>query len=147
MRVAVTGTPGTGKTTAVERADTDLDVVHLNDVIEREGFDAGTDDDDDISIAVEHVIQQVARGGVGAGATRDHSVEHVEDAVEKHEERPREIQQRAGIREPVGDAGGDGRPEGGDGDTVRRQSDRDGGVDSRAKRTVSRIAVLVERHR
>ena len=45
MRVAVTGTPGTGKTTAVERADTDLDVVHLNDVIEREGFDAGTDDE------------------------------------------------------------------------------------------------------
>ena len=45
MRVAVTGTPGTGKTTAVERADTDLDVVHLNAVIEREGFDAGTDDE------------------------------------------------------------------------------------------------------
>jgi adenylate kinase len=45
MRVAVTGTPGTGKTTAVERADTDLDVIHLNDVIEREGFDADTDDE------------------------------------------------------------------------------------------------------
>ena len=43
MRVAVTGTPGTGKTTAVERADTDLDVVHLNDVIERDGFETGTD--------------------------------------------------------------------------------------------------------
>ena len=43
MRVAVTGTPGTGKTTAVDLTDTDLGVVHLNAVIEREGFDAGTD--------------------------------------------------------------------------------------------------------
>lgn len=44
MRVAVTGTPGTGKTTAVEHLPTDdspvadLDVVHLNDVIHEEGF-------------------------------------------------------------------------------------------------------------
>ncbi|WP_135828356.1 adenylate kinase family protein [Halorussus halobius] len=43
MRVAVTGTPGTGKTTAVEAleadpafADRDLDVVHLNDLIRDE---------------------------------------------------------------------------------------------------------------
>jgi len=33
MRIAVTGTPGTGKTSATERLDTDLDVVHLNDAI------------------------------------------------------------------------------------------------------------------
>jgi len=45
MRVAVTGTPGTGKTTAVERADTPLSVVHLNEVIRERGFDRGTDDD------------------------------------------------------------------------------------------------------
>jgi adenylate kinase len=45
MRVAVTGTPGTGKTTAVERAETDLDVVHLNRVIRERGFDRGTDED------------------------------------------------------------------------------------------------------
>ena len=45
MRVAVTGTPGTGKTTAVAEleasgglADADLDVVHLNDAIEPEGL-------------------------------------------------------------------------------------------------------------
>jgi len=43
VRVAVTGTPGTGKTTAVEAleadhafADRDLDVVHLNDLIREE---------------------------------------------------------------------------------------------------------------
>ncbi|MDZ7745511.1 MAG: adenylate kinase family protein [Halobacteriales archaeon] len=44
MRVAVTGTPGTGKTTAVEQVETDLDVIHLNEVIKREGFDTGRDD-------------------------------------------------------------------------------------------------------
>ncbi|MEF8773734.1 MAG: adenylate kinase, partial [Halobacteriales archaeon] len=32
MRVAVTGTPGTGKTTAVQLVKTDLPVVHLNDL-------------------------------------------------------------------------------------------------------------------
>ena len=45
MRVAVTGTPGTGKTTATERLDTDLDVIHLNDVIKSEGFSTGTDEE------------------------------------------------------------------------------------------------------
>jgi len=51
VRVAVTGTPGTGKTTAAERLDTDLDVVHLNDVIEREDLVTGRDDDRDSLIA------------------------------------------------------------------------------------------------
>ena len=41
----MTGTPGTGKTTATERLDTDLDVVHLNDVITSEGFSTGVDED------------------------------------------------------------------------------------------------------
>lgn len=31
MRVAVTGTPGTGKTTVTSLVDTDLDVLHVND--------------------------------------------------------------------------------------------------------------------
>jgi adenylate kinase len=42
MRVAITGTPGTGKTTATERLD--REVVHLNDRIREEGLDSGTDD-------------------------------------------------------------------------------------------------------
>ena len=45
MRVVVTGTPGTGKTTAVDHVDTDLEVVHLNDVIREEGMATGTDPD------------------------------------------------------------------------------------------------------
>ncbi len=45
MRVAVTGTPGTGKTTATELLETDRDVIHLNDVIKSEGFSTGTDEE------------------------------------------------------------------------------------------------------
>ena len=44
MRVAVTGTPGTGKTTATERVASDLDVIHLNAVVEAEGLTRGTDE-------------------------------------------------------------------------------------------------------
>ncbi|WP_135302970.1 adenylate kinase family protein [Haloarcula amylovorans] len=45
MRIAVTGTPGTGKTTATERLETDLDVVHLNDVIKSEKFSTEMDEE------------------------------------------------------------------------------------------------------
>ena len=55
MRVALTGTPGTGKTTAVERlaADDvlDLDVIHLNDVVHDEGFVVEHDDERDSAVA------------------------------------------------------------------------------------------------
>ncbi|ELZ23691.1 nucleotide kinase [Halosimplex carlsbadense 2-9-1] len=57
MRVAVTGTPGTGKTTAVERlADADgpasgLAVEHLNDVIHEEEFVVEHDDERDSAVA------------------------------------------------------------------------------------------------
>lgn len=36
MRLALTGTPGTGKTTVSERLNVDLDIVHLGDVIGQE---------------------------------------------------------------------------------------------------------------
>ena len=45
MRLAVTGTPGTGKTTATDALSTELAVVHLNDVIEEHGFSTGLDAD------------------------------------------------------------------------------------------------------
>lgn len=45
MRVALTGTPGTGKTTAAELVDTDLAVVDLNRLVEAEGLTAGVDPD------------------------------------------------------------------------------------------------------
>ena len=51
MRVAVTGTPGTGKTAATDQLDTELSVVHLNDVIRSEGLTVGHDDERDSAIA------------------------------------------------------------------------------------------------
>lgn len=46
MRVAVTGTPGTGKTTATDLLEEDtegIDIIHLNDVIREEGLYTSTD--------------------------------------------------------------------------------------------------------
>jgi len=51
MRVAVTGTPGTGKTTAVEGLDTDLEILHLNDVIHEEEFVVEHDEERDSAVA------------------------------------------------------------------------------------------------
>jgi adenylate kinase len=51
VRVAVTGTPGTGKTTATDLLETDLDVVHLTEVIKQEGFDQGEDTERDTLVA------------------------------------------------------------------------------------------------
>lgn len=51
MRVAVTGTPGTGKTTAVEHLETDLEVIHLNDVIVDEDLTTGHDETRESAIA------------------------------------------------------------------------------------------------
>lgn len=45
MRVAVTGTPGSGKTTALEQLSTDLTVVHLNEVIREEDLTEGYDEE------------------------------------------------------------------------------------------------------
>jgi adenylate kinase len=44
VRVAVTGTPGTGKTTVTELLDTDIDVAHLNDLVASEGLYSEVDD-------------------------------------------------------------------------------------------------------
>jgi len=51
VRVAVTGTPGTGKTTATDRLATDLAVIHLNDVIREEGLTSRRDEERDTLVA------------------------------------------------------------------------------------------------
>jgi adenylate kinase len=43
MRVALTGTPGTGKTTVAEQLEIHLGIVHLNQRIEAEGLMTGVD--------------------------------------------------------------------------------------------------------
>jgi adenylate kinase len=47
MRIAVTGTPGVGKTTATERLETDLEVIHLTELVRSAGLTRGTDEDRD----------------------------------------------------------------------------------------------------
>ncbi|MFB6191963.1 MAG: adenylate kinase family protein [Haloarculaceae archaeon] len=56
MRVAVTGTPGVGKTTAVERTDTDLPVVHLNDAVREAGLTDGRDEERDTLVVDEAAV-------------------------------------------------------------------------------------------
>jgi len=51
VRVAVTGTPGTGKTTATDLLETDLDVVHLNEAIREEDLYERVDEDRDSVVA------------------------------------------------------------------------------------------------
>ncbi|MFW6018481.1 MAG: adenylate kinase family protein [Halapricum sp.] len=51
MRVVVTGTPGTGKTTATELLDSDFEVIHLNDVIRELELTTGRDSERDTLIA------------------------------------------------------------------------------------------------
>lgn len=50
MRVAITGTPGTGKTTATELLDSET-VIHLNDVIREQDLYTETDADRDSLVA------------------------------------------------------------------------------------------------
>ncbi|QSG12654.1 Broad-specificity NMP kinase [Halapricum desulfuricans] len=50
MRVAVTGTPGTGKTTATDLLVSDFEVIHLNEVIRERDLTTGRDDERDTLI-------------------------------------------------------------------------------------------------
>lgn len=51
MRIGVTGTPGTGKTTATGQVSLDRPIVHVNEVIESEGLTSGWDDSRETAIA------------------------------------------------------------------------------------------------
>lgn len=57
MRVMLTGTPGTGKTTATRHLDTALEVIHLNDVIDQQGFIKEHDPTRDTAIADMEAIR------------------------------------------------------------------------------------------
>lgn len=66
MRVAVTGTPGTGKTSATEYLETELEidaladfeVVHLNDVIRERGFSTERDEQRDSLVADMEAVSE-----------------------------------------------------------------------------------------
>ncbi len=77
MRVAVTGTPGVGKTTATELLDTDLDVVHLNDLVRREGLTEGTDTErDSLVVDLEAVSDRL--GGRDDVLVESHVAHHLD---------------------------------------------------------------------
>jgi len=62
VRVAVTGTPGTGKTTATDLLETDLDVIHLNEIIKSEGFSTGTDEERGSLVADMDALEEWLEG-------------------------------------------------------------------------------------
>jgi adenylate kinase len=75
MRIALTGTPGTGKTTIADRLETDLDTVHLNDVIREEDLTESVDEERD---------SLVADLGAVAAWLDDYEAEHGDPLVESH---------------------------------------------------------------
>jgi adenylate kinase len=95
VRVVVTGTPGTGKTTATERvaADLDLDVVHLNRLVKDEGLWTERDDERDTLV----VDLDAARDELGDwdGIVESHLAHHFEaDRVVVLRCRPDILEQR-----------------------------------------------------
>jgi adenylate kinase len=78
MRVAVTGTPGTGKTTATDLVDTRLEVVHLNEVVREEGLHDGEDPDRGSLYAnLERVEAWLDEGG-GDRLVESHLAHHLD---------------------------------------------------------------------
>jgi adenylate kinase len=72
MRVAVTGTPGVGKTTAVERVEADLPVVHLNDAVRAAGLTAGRDDERDTLVIDESAVADWLDANAGEALVESH---------------------------------------------------------------------------
>ena len=94
MRVAVTGTPGTGKTTAVERVDVDLEVVHLNDLIREEGLDEGEDPERGSLIADLEAVRERLAGREDL-LVESHLAHHLEaDRVVVLRCHPRQLRER-----------------------------------------------------
>ena len=75
MRVALTGTPGTGKTTVADLLETDFEVVHLNDVIREEGLTGSVDEERDSLIADLDAVRS---------RLDDYEAEHGDLLVESH---------------------------------------------------------------
>lgn len=94
MRVAVTGTPGTGKTTAVERADVDLEVVHLNELVREEGLAEGEDPERGSLVADLEAVRE-RLGGREDLLVESHLAHHLDaDRVVVLRCHPRQLRER-----------------------------------------------------
>lgn len=84
MRVVVTGTPGTGKTSAVEQLDTEMEVVHLNDLIQEEDLWNERDDERDSLVADLDAVAERLEGREDL-LVESHLAHHLEtdDGVDK----------------------------------------------------------------
>ncbi|VUT26509.1 MAG: putative kinase [Candidatus Methanolliviera sp. GoM_oil] len=51
MLVAITGTPGTGKTSVSELMEAEYSVIHINELVKKKEFNIGTDEERDCLIA------------------------------------------------------------------------------------------------
>ncbi|MES3517420.1 MAG: adenylate kinase family protein [Natronomonas sp.] len=79
MRIAVTGTPGTGKTTATRQLD--RPVLHLNELIEDENLSTGTDEERGSLVAdidgLRRHVEQVDDETDGVVVFESHLAHHV----------------------------------------------------------------------
>jgi len=92
VRIAVTGTPGTGKTTATERVDTDLPIVHLNDLIRDEDLYESVDEERDSLVADLDAAEERVPD---AALVESHLAHHLDaDHVVVLRCRPAEIERR-----------------------------------------------------
>lgn len=94
MRVAVTGTPGTGKTTATERLDEK--VIHLNEVIREENLYTKTDTERDSLVAdFDGIGDWLGERDTANAVVESHLVHHFEtDRVVVLRCHPETLQQR-----------------------------------------------------
>ncbi|MFB6309284.1 MAG: adenylate kinase family protein [Haloarculaceae archaeon] len=99
MRVAVTGTPGTGKTTATDHLETALDVLHLNEAVRDHDLTEGVDDErDSLVVDIEAVEEWL---GDRTDVLVESHVAHYLDAdrVIVLRAHPEEIERRLGERD------------------------------------------------
>ncbi|MES3162469.1 MAG: adenylate kinase family protein [Halorubrum sp.] len=75
-RIAVTGTPGTGKTTATKRLEDEYDVIHLNDRI-KANDDLWTERDADRDTLVADLDAVAAHLGDWSGVLDSHLAHHL----------------------------------------------------------------------
>lgn len=91
MRLAVTGTPGTGKTSATEALD--MPVIHLNDVVREEGLWSERDEERDTLVVDLEACRE--RLGDWEGVLESHLAHRFEaDRVAVLRCRPDELERR-----------------------------------------------------
>jgi adenylate kinase len=96
VRVVVTGTPGTGKTSAVEAlgTDTNLEIVHLNDLIREEDLWTERDEGRDSLVADLDAVRERLDGREGL-LIESHLAHHLEaDRVVVLRCHPEELERR-----------------------------------------------------